>query len=190
MAPPLALQTPRLLLREWRDDDLDHFAVLSANPVVMEYLSPVDSRAASDLIAARVREHFARHGFGFWAVELPSVAPFIGVVGLATVAFQAPFTPAIEIGWRLAPDHWGHGYALEAAAAALDDGFGRLGLDEIVAFTVPANHGSQRLMHRLGMTHDDRDDFDHPRVPAGSPLKRHLLYRLQRAAWRGLPPRD
>jgi len=180
------LRTARLRLRAWHDADLDAFATLSADPVVMEYLRPVDSRAASDAIAAQVRDHFERHGFGFWIVELADGAAVIGVVGLAHVGFAAPFTPAIEIGWRLAPAQWGCGYAAEAAAAALDDGFGRLDLREIVAFTVPANQRSQRLMHRLGMTRDPDDDFDHPRVSPGDPLRRHVLYRLRGAAWRGL----
>jgi RimJ/RimL family protein N-acetyltransferase len=180
----VALRTKRLTLREWRDDDLDAFAALSADPVVMEYLRPVDSRAASDAIAAQVRAHFAAHGFGFWIVERSDIGAVIGVVGLAHVGFAAPFTPAVEIGWRLAPAEWGRGYAAEAAAASLDDGFGRLGLPEIVAFTVPANQRSQGLMERLGMTRDPRDDFDHPRVPADNPLRRHVLYRIRREAWR------
>jgi len=180
------LRTARLRLRAWRDDDLDAFAALSADPVVMEYLRPVDSRAASDAIAAQVRAHFARHGFGFWIVERSDSEAVIGVVGLAHVVFAAPFTPAVEIGWRLAPAQWGHGFAAEAAAAALDDGFGRLDLREIVAFTVPANRRSQRLMRRLGMSRDPHDDFDHPRVPAGHPFRRHLLYRIRRDAWRSL----
>jgi RimJ/RimL family protein N-acetyltransferase len=177
------LRTRRLLLREWRDDDLDAFAVLSSDSDVMQHLLPLDGRAESDAMAARVRRHFAEHGFGFWAVELPGQAAFIGVIGLAVVGFTAHFTPAVEIGWRLGRRYWGQGYAIEAAAAALDDGFGRLRLDEIVAFTVPANEPSWRLMHRLGMTRSEQDDFDHPRIPAGHPLRRHVLYRLDRQSW-------
>jgi RimJ/RimL family protein N-acetyltransferase len=178
-----ALETARLVLREWRDSDLDAFAALSADPAVMEYLRPVPDRAASDGIAAQVRAHFAEHGFGFWIVARRDTEAVIGVIGLAHVGFAAPFTPAIEIGWRLAPDQWGHGFAREAAAASLDDGFGRLGLAEIVAFTVPENQRSQALMQRLGMTRDLADDFDHPRVPIGNPLRRHVLYRIKRAQW-------
>src|SRR5271170_4890514 len=114
------LRTARLTLRDWRDDDLDAFAALTADPVVMEYLHPVANRAASDAIAAQVRAHFARHGFGFWIVELTAAAAAIGIVGLDHVSFAAPFTPAVQIGWRLAPTHWGKGYAHEAATAALD----------------------------------------------------------------------
>lgn len=174
------LATARLLLRPWRDADLEHFARLSADPRVMRHLRPLPDRAASDAMAARVRAHFAAHGFGFWAVELPGAAPFIGFAGLAHVAFAAHFTPAVEVGWRLAPDFWGHGYATEAAAAAIEDGFSRLGLAEIVAFTVPANERSWRVMQRLGMARDPADDFDHPRVAPGDALRRHVLYRLRR----------
>lgn len=180
------LRTARLTLREWRDGDFDAFATLTADPVVMEYLHPVANRAASDAIAVQVQAHFARHGFGFWIVELTETAAVIGIVGLDHVGFAAPFTPAIQIGWRLAPTHWGKGYAYEAAAASLDDGFGRLGLREVVAYTVPANRRSRRLMERLGMTRDPDDDFDHPRIPVGSPLRRHVLYRIRKAGWRGL----
>jgi RimJ/RimL family protein N-acetyltransferase len=179
------LRTARLVLRDWRDADLDAFAAMCADPAVMEYLRPVADRAASDAIAAQVRAHFAQHDFGFWMVARADTDDVIGVVGLSHVGFAAPFTPAVEIGWRLVPGCWGHGYAREAAAASLDDGFGRLGLGEIVAFTVPTNARSQALMQRLGMTRDPRDDFDHPRVAESSPLRRHVLYRLRREAWRG-----
>jgi ribosomal-protein-alanine N-acetyltransferase len=181
-----AIRTKRLLLREWRDDDLAPFWAMSADPEVMRHLWPVADRAASDAAAAAIRGHFARHGFGFRAVELPGVAPFIGFVGLAVVGFDAPFTPAVEIGWRLAREHWGRGYATEAAAAALDEGFGRLGLAEIVAYTVPANRRSERVMQRLGMRRAAAEDFEHPRAPPGHPLRRHVLYRLRREEWRGM----
>jgi RimJ/RimL family protein N-acetyltransferase len=180
---PIALRTPRLTLRQWRDEDLDAFAGLSNDAAVMAHLLPLGGRAASDATAARIAEHFARHGFGFWAVEVNGEAPFIGVIGLAVVGFDAHFTPAVEVGWRLARAYWGRGYAFEASVAALDDGFGRLHLDEIVAFTVEANRPSWRLMQRLGMRRSERDDFDHPRVPAGHPLRRHMLYRIDRQTW-------
>src|SRR5579863_1507201 len=156
---------------------------MSADPEVMRYLLPLADRAASDALAARFRAHFAEHGFGFWALELSGVAPFIGAVGLAVVGFEAHFTPAVELGWRLARPYWGRGYATEAARAALDYGFDRLGLDEIVAYTAPTNLRSRRVMQRLGMTRSEQDDFDHPRVPEGHPLKRHVLYRISREAW-------
>ena len=168
----VSLQTARLLLREWRDEDDVAFAELSADPAVMEYLLPLPDWPA------RMRAHWEQYGFGQWVVEIPGEAIFIGVVGLETVSYDAHFTPAIEVAWRLARVHWGKGYATEAARAALDYGFAQLGLDEIVAITVPANGRSRRVMERLGMTRAAEDDFDHPRLPEG-PLKRHVLYRLR-----------
>jgi len=179
----VGLRTPRLLLREWRDSDLDAFAAMAADPEVMRYMLPLEGRAASDALAARLRAHFAEHGFGFWAVELPDIAPFIGMVGLSVVGFEAHFTPAVEVGWRLARPHWGQGYATEAAAAALDHGFRQLGFREFVAFTAPTNRRSRRVMERLHMTCSEHDDFDHPRVPEGHPLRRHVLYRIRREDW-------
>jgi RimJ/RimL family protein N-acetyltransferase len=176
----VALRTPRLLLREWHDDDAVPFAAMSADPAVMQYLLLFPDRAASDAWIARMRGHQAKHGFSEMAVELPDEARLIGAAGLLRVRFVAPFTPAIEIGWRFARPYWGQGYAFEAARALLDDGFGRLGFDEIVAFTVPANRRSWRLMERLGMARDPADDFDHPGVPRGHALRRHVLYRLRR----------
>ena len=176
---PASLRTSRLLLRAWRDEDIAPFAEMSADPAVMEYLLPLSDRWLSpEAWVARKRAHWDEHGFGQWVVEIPGEASFIGVVGLETVAYEAPFTPAVEVAWRLAQPYWGHGYATEAARAALDYGFGELGLDEIVALTVPANRRSRRVMERLGMTRSPEDDFDHPRLPAG-PLRRHVLYRLR-----------
>ncbi|MEQ8265948.1 MAG: GNAT family N-acetyltransferase [Parvibaculum sp.] len=178
------LETARLILRPWRDEDFAPFAAMSADPAVMEFLiGPLD-RAASDAVATRLKAHSETHGFGFWALELPGIAPFIGFAGLIHVSFDAHFAPAVEIGWRLARDYWGKGYATEAARAACAHGFGPLALEEIVALTVPANTRSQAVMQRLGMTRDPADDFDHPRVPDGHPLKRHILYRLRAGDWR------
>jgi len=177
---PLALRTPRLLLREWRDEDIAPFAALSADPEGMRYLPSLD-RAAAEAWVARMRVHFAEHGFGQFAIELPGETSFIGVVGLNWVRWDLAFTPAVEVGWRLAGSYWGKGYALEAARAAIDDGFGRIGLEEIVAYTVPANRASWTVMERLGMTRDPAEDFDHPSQPEGHPLRRHVLYRLCRA---------
>lgn len=174
------LATARLRLRPWRDDDLPAFAALNVDPDVMAHLPGPLDRAASDAMAGRIREHFRRRGFGFWAVEVPGVAPFAGFVGLAIPRFEAHFTPCIEIGWRLARDHWGRGYATEAARAALDFGFRELDLAEVVAFTVPANLRSRAVMERLGMARSPADDFDHPALPGGSPLRRHVLYRARR----------
>ena len=178
------LTTARLRLRQWREEDLAPFAALNADPQVMEFFPKVLTRAESDAVAGRIRDHFVRHGFGLWAVEVPGSAAFVGFVGLAVPSFEAHFTPCVEIGWRLAREHWGHGYATEAAAAALAFGFGDRALEEIVAFTVPANIPSRRVMGRLGMRRLPADDFEHPAIAAGHPLRSHVLYRLRRADWK------
>jgi RimJ/RimL family protein N-acetyltransferase len=165
------------LLRGWREGDAAAFEALSADGEVMRYLPAADPNWVR-----RIRAHWSEHGFGQWVVEIPEEEVFIGVVGPNHVRFALPFAPAIEAAWRLARRCWGKGYATEAARAAIDDGFSRLGFAEIVAFTVPANHASQRVMMRLGMGRDPAEDFDHPRFPEGHPLRRHVLYRLRRAA--------
>ena len=157
------ISTRRLILRAWRDADLPEFAAMNADPEVMAYFPRNYSRTESDALVARIRDHFATHGFGFWAVEAPGAAPFIGFTGLGTADFEAPFTPCVEIGWRLARRFWGRGYATEAARASLGFGFGTLGLDEIVSFAVTANGRSRRVMERIGMTRDPAADFDHLR---------------------------
>jgi RimJ/RimL family protein N-acetyltransferase len=176
-----SLRTERLLLRPWCNDDVAAFAAMSDDPAVMEFLRPLPDRVASEAWAERARQHWRSRGFGQWVVEIPGGAGFAGVVGLAVVAYQAHFTPAVEIAWRLARPFWGRGYATEAARAAVDYGFVTLGLAEIVAVTVPANQRSRRVMERLGMTRDPWDDFDHPNLPAG-PLKRHILFRRRNPA--------
>ena len=178
------LTTARLRLRQWREEDLAPFAALNADPQVMEFFPKILTRAESDAVAGRIRDHFARHGFGLWAVEAPGVADFVGFVGLAVPSFEAHFTPCVEIGWRLARQHWGHGYATEAATAALAFGFGDRALEEIVAFTVPANIPSRRVMGRLGMRRLPTDDFEHPAIADGHPLRSHVLYRLRRTDWK------
>ena len=178
------LTTARLRLRQWREEDLAPFAALNADPQVMEFFPKILTRAESDVVAGRIRDHFARHGFGLWAVEAPGVVDFMGFVGLAVPSFEAHFTPCVEIGWRLAREHWGHGYATEAATAALAFGFGDRALEEIVAFTVPANIPSRRVMGRLGMRRLPSDDFEHPAIADGHPLRSHVLYRLRRADWK------
>lgn len=179
---PILLRTNRLLLRSWRSDDLPIFAALNADPRVMKFMPKALTREESDAFVTRIQDHFARNGFGLWAVEVPNVAPLIGFVGLNVPTFTAAFTPCVEVGWRLAYDHWGQGYATEAARSALDFGFNTVGLQEIVAMTVPANQRSQRVMERLGMIRSPADDFDHPNVASGHPLRRHMLYRLARKA--------
>jgi RimJ/RimL family protein N-acetyltransferase len=172
------LTTPRLVLRRWRAGDRAPFAALNADPAVMEFFPALLSEAESDALADVLDAAIAARGFGFWAVEAPGVAPFIGFVGLSVPPFAAPFTPCVEIGWRLARPYWGRGFATEAARAALAFGFDRLGLGEIVAFTVPGNLRSRRVMERLGMTRRAEDDFDHPLLPPGHALRRHVLYRM------------
>lgn len=172
---PVTVQTARLILRPWREADLDPLFAINGDAGSMRHFPAVMTRAESDAWAARLRAHIAGHGWGFWAVEERGGAPFVGVVGLLNIAWQARFTPAVEIGWRIHPAHRRRGFAEEAARASLAFGFGTLGLAEVVAFTVPGNAASWRLMERLGM--QPAGEFDHPRLPAGHPLRRHLLYR-------------
>jgi ribosomal-protein-alanine N-acetyltransferase len=173
------IETARLILRPWRDSDLVPFAEQNADPVVMRYLVGPLTRRQSDDYVARAVKHLTETGYGKWAVEAPGVAPFIGAVGLSRVKFEASFTPAVEVAWRLNRAYWGRGYATEAARAAIEDGFTRIGLTEIVAFTTLGNTQSQRVMQRLGMTRTI--EFDHPAVAEDSPLRRHVLYRLPRS---------
>jgi RimJ/RimL family protein N-acetyltransferase len=167
-----------LRLRRWRDEDLAPFAALNADARVMEHFPSLHTEAESQAQMQRIREHFDQHGFGLWAVEVPGVTAFAGFTGIMIPSFEAPFTPCVELGWRLAFEHWGHGYATEAARASVHCAFDILGFSELVAFTSPGNARSRDVMERLGMHRDPRDDFDHPRVPAGHPLRRHVLYRL------------
>ena len=175
------LRTERLILRGWRPADREPFAALNADPAVMEHFPSPLGRQESDAFADRIDAQLNERGWGLWAVQADGGADFIGFVGLHEARFDAPFTPAVEVAWRLDRAHWGRGYATEAARAAVAFGFGELGLDEIVSFTVPANRRSRAVMERLGMRRDPADDFDHPGVPAGHPLRRHVLYRLRRA---------
>jgi RimJ/RimL family protein N-acetyltransferase len=177
-----ALATERLLLRQWRDDDRAPFAALNADPEVMRYFSKRLTSEESDGLAAYIWGIIDRQGWGLWAVEVQGGAPFIGFVGLGAPGFEAHFTPAIEVGWRLHRDHWGRGYATEAAIAALTFAFEELNLPEVVSFTTVGNERSRRVMERLGMSHDPGDDFDHPSVADG-PLRPHVLYRIRPEQW-------
>lgn len=181
---PPELRTDRLLLRRWRLADRAPFAALNADPRVMEYFPAPLSRAESDASAVRIEAHFEQHGFGLWAVEITGVAPFAGFIGLCIPRFEAHFTPCVEIGWRLAAECWGRGFATEGARAALTFGSESLRLKEIVSLTVPSNLRSRRVMEKLGMTHHAGDDFDHPLLPDGHRLRRHVLYRVTRAVRR------
>ncbi len=176
------IETDHLILRGFRDSDRDSFAAMNADPEVMRYFPAPLSRAESDALLDRARWKWRELGLCYFAAEVKD-AGFIGFIGFNPPPFQAHFTPCVEIGWRLARHAWGKGYATEGARASLDYGFGELGLDEIVSFTVPQNTRSRAVMERLGMTCDPADDFDHPDLPVGSPLRRHVLYRLRRGDW-------
>ncbi len=174
------IRTARLRLRAWREDDFDAYAAMNADPRVMEFYPAVVSREESRVRFDRGNARMAERGYGFWPVEVIGGPPFIGIVGLGDPDFQAPFMPAVEIGWRLAAEHWGQGYATEAARAAATFGFERLGLREIVAFTTVSNVRSRRVMAKLGMSRSPDDDFMHPQIADGHPLRPHVLYRLRR----------
>ena len=189
MTTPRELRTTRLRLRRWLPSDRAPFAAYNAEPRVAEFLLGPLSREESDALVVRIETHFERNGFGLWAVEICGGAPFAGFVGLSVPSFEAHFTPCVEIGWRLGSEHWGQGYASEGAKAALDFAFESLQLDEVVSFTVPANLRSRRVMEKVGMTHAPRDDFDHPAVPRGHALRRHVLYRKVRGPERALADR-
>jgi ribosomal-protein-alanine N-acetyltransferase len=178
------LCTRRLVLRRWRDEDREPFARLNADPAVMTHFPAPLTAAESDALVDRIEAGFERDGFGLWALQIRSTADFAGFTGLARPAFEAHFTPAVEVGWRLAREAWGQGYATEAARAALAVGFETAGAPEIVSFTAVENARSRAVMERLGMRHDPRDDFDHPLVADGHRLRRHVLYRLPAERWR------
>jgi RimJ/RimL family protein N-acetyltransferase len=180
--PPFELLTERLILRRWREADREPFARMNADPAVMEFFPALLSREESDAGVDRVEVGFAERGFGFWAAELRESGEFIGFIGISVPHFQAHFMPCVEIGWRLAAKHWGKGLATEGARRALDCGFGTLRLAEIVSFTSTTNQRSRRVMEKIGMTRDPKDDFDHPLISAGHPLRRHVLYRLKNPA--------
>ncbi len=177
---PHELRTERLYLRRWRASDRLPFAQMNGDPRVMEFFPGPLSQQESDAVADRIEAHFELRGFGMWAVEIPGVVPFAGFIGLSIPRFEAHFTPCIEVGWRLDAAHWNRGFATEGARAALEFGFRWLQVEEIVSFTVPLNVRSRRVMEKLGMTRSPEDDFDHPLLAEGHPLRRHVLYRLKR----------
>jgi RimJ/RimL family protein N-acetyltransferase len=174
----IIFETERLILRHWRESDREPFARMNADSRVMEFMPAVLTREQSDAFAERIEAHFRQHGFGLCAVELRSGHAFAGFVGLAVPAFQAHFTPCVEIGWRLAAEYWGNGLATEAALSMVAYATAQFGLEALVSFTVPGNARSRRVMEKLGMSHDPAEDFDHPRFSPGHPYRRHVLYRL------------
>lgn len=173
------IKTDRLILRPWSDEDLEPFAKLNADPRVREFFPSTRSFQETGEEVRLIRAGFENNGWGFWAASLIEDDSFIGFIGLNNVGFSANFTPAVEIGWRLAHEHWGKGYATEGAKAALKYGFEKLHLDEIVSFTPVQNKRSQNVMQKIGMHHDQSSDFDHPRLPEGHPLRKHVLYRIK-----------
>ena len=182
MAGVSDIQTDRLRLRGWRDSDREPFARINRDPVVMEFFPAPLSADQSSAMFDRIQSHFAQYGFGLWASELRATGEFIGFIGLAVPRFDAPFRLRVEIGWRLDPAHWGKGLATEGARAVVHYAFDVLHLEELVSLTVPANLRSRRVMEKLGMTRDPREDFGHPMIPKGNPLRRQVLYRLKRGA--------
>jgi RimJ/RimL family protein N-acetyltransferase len=186
MTPKVHIETERLRLRDWTDADAEPFARLNADPRVMEFFPARLDRAASDALMDRIRARLRRDGFGLHATEVKATGEFIGFVGMTPVDFQAAFTPAVEIGWRLAREAWGQGFASEAAAASRDHAFGVLALPELVSFTAEWNQPSRRVMERIGMTRDPDGDFMHPKVPPAHKLAAHVLYRITREQWQAL----
>ena len=184
MAHPVTIRTSRCILRPWREEDLEPYVLMNADPRVMEYFPSTLSREESNRQAHLMMKEIRENGYGFWAVEVPDVAPFIGWIGLRKVDFSAHFTPAVEIGWRIAFDYWGHGYATEGARACLQYGFETLKLNEIVSFTALANKRSQRVMQQIGMHYSPADDFDHPKLTADCKIRRHVLYRIKKDEWK------
>lgn len=174
------LESPRLILRRWIESDRQPFFNMNSDASVMQFLPKLLSREESDAMISRAEAHFDKNGFGWWALELKETGEFIGFTGLTIPSFETRFTPCVEVGWRLAKPFWHKGYATEAARTALEFGFSKLNLQEIVSFTVPANKPSIDVMERIGMKRNPEEDFDHPKLPAGDRLSRHVLYRLKR----------
>ena len=184
--PGDTITTERLLLRPWRESDIEPFFRMNTDPEVVEYLPSPISETESQQFAARIQKHFAEHGYGLYALERREDTSFLGFTGLNWTLFESHFTPALEVGWRLARDAWGQGYATEAARACLDHAFRETPVPEIVSFTVPANHRSIAVMERLRLTRDPEDDFVHPRLGKDHALGPHVLYRIARGDWPSL----
>ncbi|MFO0958530.1 MAG: GNAT family N-acetyltransferase [Isosphaeraceae bacterium] len=184
MAEPSRIESERLLLRPWKDSDREPFASMGADPTVMEFFPALLDRAASDAMVDFCAWRIADQGWGLWAVERVATGDFLGFVGLQIPSRDLPFSPCVEVGWRLAREHWGFGYATEAARAALGFGFESLELEEIVSFTSVLNVRSRAVMERLGMLPDGT--FPHPALPEGHRLREHCLYRMDRGRWAAL----
>lgn len=174
-----AIATARLRLRQWTDEDVAPWAQMNADPRVMEFFVTTTPRERSFELAALMREDIAKNGYGWFVMERRDAPGFAGVIAIDDIHYDMPFRPLREIGWRLPVESWGHGYATEAAQATLQFAFEQLRWPEVVAMTAIINARSRRVMEKLGMTHDPSEDFDHPRVPDGHPIKRHVLYRAR-----------
>lgn len=179
----MQLETERLILRRWQDSDLAPFAAITSDREVRRYYPNVLTKEETISLIERIESNFQKEGFGLWALELKSSGEFIGYTGLHRPTIKAHFMPCIEIGWQISAKHWGQGYAPEAASKTLEDGFDRIGLEEIVSFTSVANSKSIRVMEKLGMHRNPKDDYLHPFLPEGHPLKPHVLFRLKKTEW-------
>lgn len=180
------IETERLILREWRKEDLGPFSEINKDPIVMEYMLRCLTEAETESFYARIQEHFEKYGYGLFACELKATGDFIGFVGLYYLTFESAFTPCVEIGWRLSSDHWGKGYATEGAKAVLKAAFEEYGLKEIVSCTAESNFRSRKVMEKIGMKQDLKGNFYHPSVPKGNPLSLHVLYRITKEDYRNL----
>ncbi|WP_373998763.1 GNAT family N-acetyltransferase [Bdellovibrio bacteriovorus] len=173
------LETPRLILRLWKPEDIDPFHALCSDPEVMEYFPSTLSKEETIAFIERLKANQKKDGYSFMACERKDTGEFVGFVGLSYFTHPTHFSPCVEVGWRLAKKHWGHGFAPEAARAVIDYAFGSLKASEVVAMTAVDNWKSRRVMEKIGMTYNSADDFDHPKVADGHPLKRHVLYRIK-----------
>ena len=174
------IETDRLILRTWVDADLESMFAINQDPKVMEYFPELQDLETTKKLIVRINSHFEKYGYTVYATERKDSGEFIGFIGLFTPEFESHFTPATEIGWRLSSNHWGQGFATEGAKAVLDYAFRELKIPEIVSFTAAGNAKSIRVMQKIGLQHNEADDFDHPKLDDTSPLKRHVLYRLSR----------
>jgi RimJ/RimL family protein N-acetyltransferase len=181
---PAVLRTGRLILRRWKESDLLPYAKINADQRVMEFMLGTMTEAETRQSIDHAKQHFEVHGFGRWAVEIADSERFIGFVGISIPTYALPFSPCVEVAWRICAEEWGNGYAPEAAAEAMRDGFERVGLQEIVSFTTSINLKSRRVMEKLDMKYCPAEDFDHPMVAEGHRLRGHVLYRMTKAEWR------
>ncbi|MBN8827716.1 MAG: GNAT family N-acetyltransferase [Sphingobacteriia bacterium] len=175
----MKLEAERVILREWKEEDVEPFAKINQDPKVMEFMPKLLTKQEVNEWIERIKLHFKNNNFGMFACELKETKKFIGYIGLQNVAFEASFTPCVEVAWRLASDHWGKGLATEGAKRVLEFAFNDLKLKEVLAFTVPKNLPSRRVMEKLGMTHDPKENFNHPKLPLEHPLSLHVLYRIK-----------